>query len=369
MTTFDFPATSVPPTDDNAVGSPGRRRFGRTLGLGALVSVAEWVTPLVALAADGALRARRMMMGTWIDVVVADGAQPGVEDAVAAAYAEMTRLEGLMSRYAAGSVVSALNRAAGHEAIAVPPEMLAVLLDAQTLTARTGGRFDVAIGRLTPGPGGVEAGRVPGDEVVQQALRHVRAGGLILDARRGTARIDHPLVQIDLGGVAKLPILSAGMATLSAYGVRGAMVNGGGDVLATARVDGRPWRIGVRDPASPATLLAVLPLHAGVVASSGDYERFFMHAGRPYHHVIDPATGRPSHGVHGVTLVADSVPRVNGLGTAAMVAGLSNGPQLLARCGVRKAVMVGADGRTWISPELARRLVPPPGRDHVRGWA
>jgi thiamine biosynthesis lipoprotein len=215
----------------------------------------------------------------------------------------------------------------------------------------------------------VETGRVPDDDAVREALRHVRTGGLTIDARRSTARIGSPLVQIDLGGVAKLPILSVGLATLSAHGIRGAMVNGGGDVLASARVDGRPWRIGVRDPAARDTLLAVLPLHAGVVASSGDYERYVMHAGRPYHHVVDPATGRPSRDVRGVTLVADSVARVNGLGTAAMVAGLREGPALLARCGVREAVMVGADGRTWISPALARRLVPPPGRDRIRGLA
>lgn len=357
-----------PPLAGTSDVSPGRRRFARALGVAALMPMTvAWIAPLTARADGGAFRARRMLMGTWIDVVVTDGAQPGVEDAVGAAFAEMARLEGLMSRYATGSVVTALNRAAGREAIAVPPEMLAVLVDARALTARTGGRFDVAIGRLTPGPGGVETGRVPDDDAVQQALRHVRAGGLTLDARRGTARIENPLVQIDLGGIAKLPILSAGLATLSTHGVRGAMLNGGGDVLASARGDGRPWRIGVRDPAAPATLLAVLPLHAGIVASSGDYERFVMHAGRPYHHVIDPATGRPSRGVHGVTLVADSVAEVNGLGTAAMVAGLRDGPALLAGCGVREALMVGVDGRTWISPALARRLEAPPGRDRIRG--
>jgi len=213
----------------------------------------------------------------------------------------------------------------------------------------------------------VEPGRVPDDAAVLQALRQARAGGVIVDALNRTARIVDPLVQIDLGGVAKLPILAAGLAMLSAHGIRGAMVNGGGDVLASARADGRPWRIGIRDPAAPDALLAVLPLHAGVVASSGDYERFVLNEGRPYHHVIDPATGRPSRDVHGVTLVADEVAHVNGLGTAAMIAGAREGPALLARCGVREALMVGADGRTWISPALARRLAPPPGRGHFCG--
>lgn len=368
MNTIDTHATAGRPPDGGTIVSLGRRWFARALGAAALMPVAAaWISPPAARADEGAVRACRMLMGTWVHLVVADGRQPGVEAAMAAAFAEMARLEGLMSRYAPGSVVSALNRTAGRGAIAVPPEMNRVLLDAQALAARTEGRFDITIGRLTQGPGGIETGRVPDDAAVRQALRHARAGGVVVDVVTGAARIEDPFVQIDLGGVAKLPILAEGLAMLSSHGIRGAMMNGGGDVLASARADGHPWRIGVRDPAKPDALLAVLPLHAGVVVSSGDYERFVMHAGRPYHHVIDPTTGRPSRDVHGVTLVADSVARVNGLGAAAMVAGLREGPALLARCGVREALMVGTDGRTWISPALVSRLVPPPGRDRIRG--
>lgn len=368
MRPFNTQASVGRSPDGNTHTSPGRRRFTCALGTVTLMPMASvWIAPLPAQANDGAYRARRLSMGTWVDVVIADGAQRCVESAVTAAFAEMARLEGMMSRYTAGSVVSELNRAAGSGPITVPQEVLRVLLDARAITTRTGGRFDIAIGRLTQGPGGVEAGRVPDDAVVLEALKRARAHGVVIDSLRGTARIDDPQVQIDLGGVAKLPILAAGLGTLSAWGIRGAMLNGGGDVVVSARSDGRPWRIGVRDPAAPDTLLAVLPLHAGVVASSGDYERFVMHAGRPYHHVVDPATGRPTRGVHGVTLVADDVARVNGLGTAAMVAGLREGPALLARCGMGEALMVGADGRTWISSALARRLAPPPGRDRIRG--
>lgn len=348
-----------------------RRRVAHLLALTPLLSAAlgGLLIPLPTLAASAPHQARRLLMGTWVDITVADGARPGVAEAVAAAYDEISRVAALMSRFDPDSQLAAINHAAGREPVAVAPELMRVLRSAQQLSARTGGAFDITIGRLTPGPGGFNAGDIPDDVAVNTALRHVQPQRLKLDLRRHTAYVDDALTCLDLGGVAKLPILQLGLNVLTSRGIGGVMVNGGGDVLASARPDGRPWRIGVRDPAQPAQLLAVLPLHAGVVASSGDYERYVMHEGRRYHHIIDPATGRPTRGVRGVTLVAERVHDVNGLGTAAMVAGPVLGPALLQRCGVTQALMVSGDGQVWLSPALSRRLRPPPGQDRIRGVA
>ena len=348
-----------------------RRRVARLLALTPLLPAAlgSWLIPLPTLAAAAPHQARRPLMGTWVDITVADAAWPGVAEAVAAAYDEMSRLAALMSRFAPDSQLTAINHAAGRAPVVVAPEVMQVLRSAQQLSARTGGAFNIAVGRLTPGPGGLRDGDIPDDAAVHMALRHAQPQRLKLDLRRCTAYVDDALTRLDLGGIAKLPILQKGLDILTSRGVHGVMINGGGDVLASARRDGRPWRIGVRDPAQPAQLLALLPLHAGVVASSGDYERYVMHDGQRYHHIIDPRTGRPTRGVRGVTLVAEQVADVNGLGTAAMVAGPSRGPALLQRCGVSQALMVGVDGRVWSSAALARRLLPPPGQDHIRGVA
>jgi len=327
-----------------------RRNLARALAAAPLL-------PLPVLAAAAPLNVRRALMGTWVDITVADGGQPGAQQAVALAFAQMERLAQRMSRFDPDSDLGVLNRAAGRHAVPVPPEMMAVLQQARAVHRRTSGAFDATVGGLTPGAAAASGG-VPDEGAVRSALEHVGMRHLTLDAQRGTARIDDPMTQLDLGGIAKLPILEAGLDVLRAHGVRGALVNGGGDVFASARPDGRPWRIGVRDAAAPDQLMAVVPLHEGVVASSGDYERFVMHEGRRYHHVIDPATGRPTRGIHGVTLVARRAADVNGLGTAAMVAGPLRAAALLERCGVDQALFVREDGGAWISSALARRIEP-----------
>lgn len=85
-----------------------------------------------------------------------------------------------------------------------------------------------------------------------------------------------------------------------------------------------------------------------------------MHEGRRYHHVIDPATGRPTRGIPAVTLVARRAAEVNGLGAAAMVAGPARAAALLARCGVEQALFSREGGAPWISPAMAGRLEPVP---------
>jgi thiamine biosynthesis lipoprotein len=159
-------------------------------------------------------------------------------------------------------------------------------------------------------------------------------------------------MSIDPGGIAKLYILEAGRRVLEARGVRRALVNGGGDVVAHS--DGLPWRVGVRDPRAPDRLLGTVALARGAVASSGDYERFFERGGRRYHHVLDPRTGYPAQGVRGVTLVAPGIEKVNGLGPAIMVLGAEAGKALILSERIQ-GLVVDAHGELWASPDLKLR--------------
>ena len=329
-----------------------------------------------ALAGEGApVRASRLLMGTRVDIGVAAPAGSAWSGArarevaalVESAFGRMTALAASMSRFDDNSDLGLLSRNPGRQT-ALPAATLDVLQQALALSRRTSGAFDPTVGRLTTGPGGVAAGEIPDDALVRRALAHVGPNLLRVDAARGVAWLEDPATQLDLGGVAKLPILAAGLDVLARAGLPGVMINGGGDVLVSARDDRRPWRIGVRDALLPDRLIGVVPLVEGVVASSGDYERYVPLGTRRYHHVLDPATGRPTRGLHGVTLVARDVPAINGLGTAAMVVGPGRAAEALARWHPEGAALLMAeDGGTQASPGGGALLEPAPDSDHIRG--
>lgn len=337
---------------ESTMFSPTRRRVAMALPLLGCVS---WAS--AAPVSRAPQRESRALMGTQVDIVVDGGDEPLLRHAVDHAYAEMARLEALFSRYQPDSVVSRISAAAGVQPVAVPSEVMAVLKTSQQLFRLSGGAFDVTVGSLKGWS--FEAGRktVPPAGVLARQRQLVDARRLVLDEQAGTAYLARQGMALDLGGIAKLPILEAGMRVLRQQGVSNALINGGGDVLVMGQLQGRPWRVGLRDPRAPERLLGALSVEGqAVVASSGDYERYFFVGGKREHHILDPRTGYPTVGVHGVSLLARDVAQVNGLGAAMMVQGPQGGKALVARQPGVEALVVSGDRGVWYSPGMAAAL-------------
>lgn len=318
-------------------------------GLGLLV--AGWaLNPGLAWA--GVRRETRVLMGTRVEMVLPDAADASA--ATEAAWAEMQRLERLMSRYRAESLVSALHRQAGRGTVDAPPELIAVLRRAATLSERTHGGFDISVGAYDGWSFDPAAPRRPSAQELQEERRLVNHRDVQIQGPR--VRLARPGMRIDLGGVAKLPILQAGMQALERHGIRHAMLNGGGDVLTRGQLHGQDWRVGLRDPRAPEKLLGVVTLRDGCVASSGDYERTFQQGGRRYHHVLDPRTGWPTEGVRGVALIARDADTVNGIGASVMVSGPVRGLDLMASLPGVDSLLVDAGGEIHTRGRVAQRL-------------
>ena len=298
-----------------------RRNFA--IGL-PLLSVLPWL-PINARATPW--KFSRAIMGTQVDVIVVPEEKIGAEKTLAAAvetaFAEMQRLERLMGRYDPHSEVNRLKQMAGKSPIHVAPEVMSVLLNAKRLHRSCAGAFDPTIGSLNGWsfvPGKLN---MPEPEEIAQSLPLVNMDAVRLDESTGTAYLERQGMALDLGGIAKLPILQAGLDVLEQHGISRALINGGGDVLTLGTsAHGQPWRVGVRSPQEPSKMLGIVALQGRhVLASSGDYERVFFKNGRRLHHILDPKNGWPTQQVHGVALLGQRIEEINGWGTALMVQG------------------------------------------------
>lgn len=77
-------------------------------------------------------------------------------------------------------------------------------------------------------------------------------------------------------------------------------LSAGGDIVChTADGDGLPWRIGIEHPLDSKSVIAVVPIRSGAVATSGT-----AHRGQ---HIIDARTGQPVEGVASVTVIGPSL--------------------------------------------------------------
>jgi len=331
-----------------------RRRMAMALPL---LGSAAWIPAALAATPAVTERSSRVLMGTQVDLIAHGPDGHALQAAMDLAWREMERLAARMTRYTPDSTVSAINRAAGVHAVAVEPEVMAVLQAAQGISAQTQGAFDATVGALKAWHFDAGQNTLPEPREIEAQRRLVGYRGLVLDERAGTAFLKQRGMALDLGGAAKLPILEAGMRTLRRNGVEHAMLNGGGDVLIAGQLNGRAWRVGLRDPRAPERMLGVLSLQGqAIVASSGDYERFFMAQGERQHHILNPATGRPTQGPHGVSLLAKDAASVNSLGTAIMVLGSEGARALLRSRPEVQALVVERDHSVWQTPGMAAIL-------------
>jgi thiamine biosynthesis lipoprotein len=321
------------------------------IGVAACVALAACETRAPARLQDA-----RPLMGTVVEVSVEGGDAEALKRAVDAAYREMGRLSDMMNHYHPDSVVSAINNAAGRQPVAAPPELMRVLEMARRASESSHGAFDITVGSVRGWRFNPQNPATPTPEQVRAQLPLVDYRNVVLDEHAGTVFLKRRGMRIDLGGIAKLPILDAGMRVLREHGIEHAMINGGGDVEVLGTTQGHPWRVGIRNPRAPEKLLAVLEVTSGFVVSSGDYERYFMRGGKRYHHILDPRTGYPTHGPHGVTLVSDDLATVNGLSAAVMVMGEKDGAALIRSTAGLEGLIVRRDDTLWTSPGLSARL-------------
>jgi len=298
----------------------------------------------------------RPLMGTLVTVTAEGSRRDVLEQGANAAYREMSRLSDMMNHYNPDSVVSAINRQAGVRPVTVPRELMEVLVMAQRVSERTDGAFDITVGAFKGWRFNPENPAMPSAQEISRALPLVNYRHVILNQKNRTVLLKQPGMRIDLGGIAKLYILNAGMQVLKQHGIKQAMLNGGGDVTVMGTHQGRPWRIGIRHPRREGELLATVELTRGWVVTSGDYERYFIRNGRRYHHILDPRTGYPADGPQQVTLVGNDLSHLNGFSSAIMVLGAEKGRGLLNRLAGVQGLIVAPDGRVWATLGMPHRF-------------
>ncbi len=300
-------------------------------------------------AGEEPLSRSRILMGTVIEITASGPDRKALESALDAAFAEIARIEALMSPHLPQSEVARLSQS--PEPLEVSPETEAVLRLGLEVAAVSGGAFDLGLGRL------VELWRVAGERPrlpdaaeIRSALRGVGPDSLLLEGRM-VAKAD-PELRLDLGGIAKGYAVDRAVEILRRAGATSASVNAGGDIGLLGERSGRPWRIGIQHPRNPGEVLAVLSLAGGAVVTSGDYQRFFEIDGTRYHHLFDPRTGHPATVSRSATVVGPSAALADALATAVFVLGPDQGLELLGEFPGYEGLVVAADGSVAVSERL-----------------
>jgi len=271
-------------------------------------------------------------MASHCEIVVA-GDDAAARHAAHEAMAEVRRIEAKYSRYRPDSVVSRINADAGHgRSTAIDSETAGLLAFADQLHQQSGGLFDLSSGVLRRA-WDFRAGRVPAAHELHAILPLVNWRRVAWDERQ--VQLPEAGMELDFGGIGKEYAADRAQAVLAQAGVRHGFVNLGGDLRVLGpRADGRPWCFGIQHPREPGKVCAQVQLRDGALATSGDYERFFITPeGRRCCHILDPRSGEPATHWQSISVVAPVCAAAGALATIAMLHG-AGGADFLRRQGV-----------------------------------
>ena len=155
---------------------------------------------------------------------------------------------------------------------------------------------------------------------------------------------------LHLGALAKGYAVDRAIQVLKEHGIDNALVNAGGDLMAVGhRTRQQPWRVGLQHPRSPQDLIASFGLSAKAVATSGDYQKYFIKGNTRYHHILDPKSGEPVRLAKSATVIASSVMDADALATAIFVLGKDKGIALADSIEHIEAMVVPSSGATGFS--------------------
>jgi thiamine biosynthesis lipoprotein len=326
-----------------SVANPPARLLAALLLLSlfcATAARAEWV------------RREDTVMGTRIYVEAWHDDPVRGEQAVDAVFAEMHRINELMSHYRPDSQLSRINARAAVEPVAVDPELFDLLRTSVRFSELTGGAFDItyaSVGYLYDYRRHVH----PSEKEIAAALPGVNYRNLLLDPSNHTVRFGRDGMLIDLGGIAKGYACDRGVEILKRFGVTNAIVTAGGDTRLLGDRRGRPWTIGLRHPDDRSRVVLSMPLEDVAISTSGDYERYFDAGGVRYHHIIDPKTGHSPSGVRSVTIIGPTATETEGWSKGVFIRGAEEGIRMIEQHPAFDAVVVDRTGKVWYSKGLA----------------
>lgn len=322
---------------------------------GTSITLVILILPCIAGCSGGEkiYRDVRPLMGTIIEISICHSEERQAQFVLQKAFEEMARIENMMSQYREGSEVSRINAQPYDHPVKVSEELFGLLQTSARDNAVSQGAFDITVGPLMKlWPFYKEEIKLPSRQEILDALRSVGTDKIKFNAKEKTVRFTQPDMALDLGGIAKGYAVDRAIRVIKAAGVKCALVNAGGDLYALGKKpDGKKWRMGVQHPRKLDRLVCAFDIEDTAIATSGDYERFFIKEGRRYCHILNPKTGIPASESVSVTIQANDATQADALATAVFVLGPEKGLVLVEKTpGVEGAIIFkGSNGKLDVS--------------------
>lgn len=294
------------------------------------------------------------MLGSPFEMTVVAKDVPEANLYIDMAVAEVSRLENLISDWIPTTPISEVNRNAGVKPVKVPTEVFELVQRAINISKLTSGAFDISyasMDKIWKFDGSMK--KMPTAEEIKNSVAKVGYQNIILDPTNQTIFLKNVGMKLGLGGIGQGFIADKIKAMLIAKGVVSGIVNISGDINTWGKqIDGKQWKVGIKNPLNKDKIFATFPLEDSAVETSGSYEKYVVFNGKRYSHIIDTRTGYPATGVISVSVFASSTELADALATGIFVLGVDIGIDLINQIAGVGCIYVEENGKITASKNI-----------------
>jgi thiamine biosynthesis lipoprotein len=287
-----------------------------------------------------------------ITVVAKDSLEAnGYEDL---AVAEVKRIENLISDWIPTTPLSEINKNAGIKPVKVPQELIDLIERSIKISKLTDGAFDISyasMDKIWKFDGSMK--EMPSPEAIKKSVAKVGYQNIIIDKEQQTVFLKLDGMKLGMGGIGQGYIADKIKALLLSKGCVAGLVNVSGDISTWGQQpDGKPWKVGIKNPMNKNKIFATFPLEDTAVETSGSYEKYVTFNGIRYSHIIDTRTGYPATGLISVSVFAKTTELADALATGVFVLGKEVGMDLVNQLPGIGCIMVDEEGKVITSKNI-----------------
>lgn len=280
---------------------------------------------------DKAFQLNGSTMGTQFNITLVDTSPPStkINNLI------QNRLESInqqLSTWDQNSEISQFNQMNSMQWFKVSDDFNQVVIQAIKIAHMTQGAFDFSVSPIVKlwGFGSAHPNeKIPNQQSIENLKSHI--GYQYLMHNDNSIKKLNPKLQVDFSAIAKGYAVDEIHKLLLSQGFKNFLVEIGGEIRTHGKNnENKAWAIGIRSPdTNQFEALKTLQLNNKALATSGDYEQFFINKNKRYSHIINPKTYYPtSNNIASVTVVANDCATADALATAFMVIGVAESIKL-----------------------------------------
>ena len=257
----------------------------------------------------------------------------------------LAQVDSSLSMFNQESQVAKINR---NETNIMNPDLKHLLQQSFRISQMTNGAFDVTVAPLVNAWGfGFQNAEAMTQAQIDSIMRFVGYDKVHINGNK--LEKEDPRTMLDFSAIAKGYGVDQAAAVLERNGITDYMVEIGGEMrLSGKNREKKDWSIGVQNPHKDGThtesnLQMIISVSNCGIATSGNYNRYYIKDGQKISHTIDPSTGRPvTHNLLSATVRAADCATADALATSFMVMGKDKAMEFLKANQEYSAILIYA---------------------------